>query len=75
MSRTQLYRKLKAIVGMSASEFIRYQRLKLAIDLLKKSDATVSEIAYQDGLNTPFYFIKCFKEGYNCTPNDYISKN
>ena len=75
MSRTQLHRKLKAIIGMSTSEFIRTQRLKLALTLLKKSDATVSEIAYQVGFNTPSYFIKCFKEIYNCTPSDYISGN
>ncbi|WP_299335800.1 hybrid sensor histidine kinase/response regulator transcription factor [uncultured Psychroserpens sp.] len=74
MSRTQLHRKLKAIVGMSASEFIRSQRLKLAIELLKKSDATTSEIAYQVGFNTPSYFIKCFKDVYNCTPSDYNLK-
>ncbi|MFD2917628.1 hybrid sensor histidine kinase/response regulator transcription factor [Psychroserpens luteus] len=74
MSRTQLHRKLKAIIGMTTSEFIRSQRLKLAIGLLKKSDATVSEIAYQVGFNTPSYFIKCFKEVYNCTPLEYISK-
>ncbi|WP_298898958.1 two-component regulator propeller domain-containing protein [uncultured Psychroserpens sp.] len=74
MSRTQLHRKLKAIVNMSTSEFIRAQRLKLSIDLLKKSDATISEIAYQIGFNTPSYFIKCFKDTYNCTPNEYLSK-
>jgi len=75
MSRTQLHRKLKAITGMSASEFIRSQRLKLAIRLLKESDASVSEIAYQVGFNTPSYFGKCFKEVYNCSPNEYHSKN
>src|SRR5690606_26251985 len=62
MSRTQLHRKLKAITGMSASEFIRSQRLKLAISLLKETDATISEIAYQVGFNSPSYFSKCFKE-------------
>ena len=73
MSRTQLQRKLKAISGMSASEFIRSQRLKLAIRLLEESDASISEIAYQVGFNTPSYFSKCFKEEYNCTPNEYLS--
>lgn len=73
MSRTQLHRKLKAITGMSASEFIRSQRLKLAIRLLEESDASISEIAYQVGFNTPSYFSKCFKEVYNCTPNEYLS--
>jgi len=73
-SRTQLHRKLKAITNMTTSEFIRSQRLKLAKELLQKSDATISEIAYQVGFNTPSYFIKCFKEIYHCTPNEYQSK-
>tara|TARA_R110002074_G_scaffold401877_1_gene602015 strand:- start:8007 stop:9338 length:1332 start_codon:yes stop_codon:yes gene_type:complete len=71
LSRTQLHRKLKAIFNMSASEFIRSQRLKLSLTLLKESDATVSEIAYQVGFNTPSYFIKCFKEVYHCTPQEF----
>ncbi|MBU2951663.1 response regulator [Tamlana agarivorans] len=74
MSRTQLHRKLKAISGCTTSEFIRLQRLKLAKDLLTKSDATVSEIGYQVGFNTPSYFIKCFKALYNCTPNEFSSR-
>ncbi len=74
MSRTQLHRKLKAITGMSASEFIRSQRLKLAVRLLKETDASISEIAYQVGFNTPSYFSKCFKDEYNCTPNEYLEK-
>lgn len=74
MSRTQLHRKLKAIVGLSSSEFIRSQRLKLSLNLIKESDATISEIAYQIGFNSPSYFIKCFKEIYGCTPNEYLSK-
>lgn len=74
ISRTQLHRKLKAITGMTTSEFLRSQRLKLAEELLNKSDATVSEIAYQVGFNTPSYFIKCFKETYGSTPSEYIPK-
>ena len=72
MSRTQLHRKLKSVYGLSTSEFIRSQRLKLSLQLLKKSDATISEIAYQIGFNSPSYFIKCFKETYNSTPSDYF---
>lgn len=73
MSRTQLHRKLKAITGQSTSEFIRTQRLKLAVQLLKKSDANVSEIAYQVGFNSPSYFTKCFKELYGSTPNNFLN--
>lgn len=75
MSRTQLHRKLKAIAGMSASEFIRSQRLNLAAKLMHETDASIAEIAYQVGFNTPSYFSKCFKEVYKCTPNEYLSNN
>jgi signal transduction histidine kinase/DNA-binding response OmpR family regulator len=72
ISRTQLHRKLKAITGQTTSEFIRTQRLKLAEQLLKQSDANVSEIAYQIGFNSPSYFSKCFKELYGSSPIDFI---
>ncbi|MBQ4913926.1 helix-turn-helix domain-containing protein [Maribacter sp. MMG018] len=71
MSRRQLQRKLKTIIGMSPIEFIRNERVKLAAKLLKLSDATVSEISYQVGFKTPSYFIKCFKETYGCTPSEF----
>ena len=74
MSRMQLHRKLKALTGLSATEFVRSQRLKLAADLLKKSDANVSEIGYSVGFNDHSYFAKCFKEMYGCSPTEYISK-
>ena len=74
MSRMQLHRKLKALTGLSATEFVRSQRLKLAADLLKKSDANVSEIGYSVGFNDHSYFAKCFKEMYGCTPTEFISK-
>jgi signal transduction histidine kinase/DNA-binding response OmpR family regulator len=74
MSRMQLHRKLKALTGLSASEFIRSQRLKLAAQLLKKSDANVSQIGYSVGFNNPGYFSKCFKEMYKLTPLEYSKK-
>ena len=71
MSRMQLHRKIKALTGLSASEFIRSQRLKLAAQLLKKSDINVSQVGYTVGFNVHSYFTKCFKEVYNCTPSEY----
>ncbi len=71
VSRTQLHRKLKSLYGLSTSEFIRSQRLKLSQKLLKESDATIAEIGYQVGFNSSSYFIKSFKEVYNMTPNEF----
>jgi len=75
LSRMQLHRKLKALTGLSASEFIRSQRLKLAAELLKKSDINVSQVGYSVGFNDHAYFSKCFKEAYKCTPSVYAQKN
>ena len=74
MSRMQLHRKLKALTGLSATEFIRSQRLKLAAQMLKKSDINVSQVGYAVGFNNHSYFTKCFKEHYGISPSDY-SKN
>ena len=74
MSRMQLHRKLKALTALSASEFIRSQRLKLAAGLLSANKVTVSEIGYQVGFNDPSYFTRCFKEAYGCSPTEYSQK-
>jgi ligand-binding sensor domain-containing protein/signal transduction histidine kinase/DNA-binding response OmpR family regulator len=72
MSRMQLYRKLMAFTGLSTSAFIRSQRLKQAVQILTTSDASINEVAYTVGFNTPSYFIKCFKETYKKTPLEYL---
>ncbi|OAB79668.1 response regulator [Cochleicola gelatinilyticus] len=74
VSRMQLHRKLKALTGQSTSEFLRSQRLKLAIVLLKKNTVTISEVAYSVGFNDPSYFTKCFKEEFGCSPTQYVSR-
>lgn len=74
MSRMQLHRKLKALTGLSTTAFIRDQRLRLAIQRLEKSGESISEIAYAVGFSSPSYFIKCFKETYGVTPNEFLEK-
>lgn len=74
MSRMQLHRKLKVLTGLSTSEFIRSQRLKLAAQLLKSSDINISQVGYSVGFNNHAYFSKCFKKMYNCTPSEYTKE-
>ena len=74
MSRMQLHRKLKALTGLSATEFVRSQRLKLAASLLQTSNSNISQIGYQVGFNDPSYFAKCFKDAYGCSPTEYSQK-
>jgi AraC-like DNA-binding protein len=72
MSRMQLHRKLKALTGQTATEFIRSQRLKLAADLLKSSQVNVSEIGYTVGFNNHSYFTQCFKNQFGVSPIEYV---
>ena len=73
MSRMQLHRKLKSLLGVTATEFLRNERLKTAIILLDQGNGNISEIAYSVGFNDVSYFSKCFKEFYLKTPTDYIN--
>jgi len=75
MSRMQLHRKLKGLTGLSATNFIRSQRLTMAAQLLGKSGANISEIGYRVGFNDPSYFSKCFKETYHCTPTEFAARH
>lgn len=70
MSRSQLHRKLKALIDQSTSEFIRNIRLKRAAELVKNKYGNTAEIAYEVGFNSVSYFIKCYKEVYGKTPGD-----
>jgi AraC-like DNA-binding protein len=44
------------------------------MQLLEKSQLTVSEVAYQVGFNSPKYFAKYFKEEYKVLPSSLVAK-
>lgn len=75
LSRMQLHRKLTALTGQSAGDFIRVMRLKRAAQLLEGQAATVSEIAYEVGFNSLSYFSKTFREQFGVSPNEYASRS
>ena len=70
LSRSQLYRRLKQINGLTISQFIRQVRLEEARKLLLSDTAPISEIAYLVGFNSPAYFHKCFQEYFGMTPGE-----
>lgn len=74
LSRTQLYRKLKALTNYSPVELLRMARLKRARLLLGSTQKSVSEIAYEVGFSSPSYFNKCYKEEYGEVPNEMVKK-
>lgn len=70
LSRSQLYRKVKALTGITATEFIRRIKLEEAKKLLIESNNSISEICYKMGFSSPSYFTKCYKEYFNRLPTD-----
>lgn len=71
MSNSTLYRKVKALTGMSANEYIRYRRLLKAKEMLQTGKHNVSETAYETGFSTPNYFRDCFKAAFGMSPSEF----
>ncbi|NQV01425.1 MAG: response regulator, partial [Bacteroidia bacterium] len=72
LSRTQVHRKLKALVDQSASEFIRTIRITYAAKLLEHKTGNISEIALEVGFSNPAYFAECFKKQFGILPSEFI---
>ncbi|MGQ7868765.1 nickel-binding protein [Sunxiuqinia sp. sy24] len=70
-SRSQLYRRMVSLTGMSPNNFIREYRLNKALSLINQQSGNISEIAYETGFNSPSYFAKCFHKKYGLSPSDY----
>jgi AraC-like DNA-binding protein len=70
-SKSQLYRKMISLTGMSLVNFIRDFRLNKALHLIKEQTHTISEIAYETGFNSPSYFTRCFLKKYGLLPSQF----
>ena len=71
LSRVQVYRKVKAILGCSVTDYIQNVRLEHAKFLLKEGKLSIAEIAYQVGYTSPSYFSTAFKAKYKQTPSSW----
>ncbi len=74
VSRSSLHRKMRVLTSQSATEFIRYVRMKKALKLMKESDLNIDEIGFAVGFNSHSYFTQCFKKLYGKTPSEYQSE-
>ncbi len=71
MSRSNLYRKIHSITGMTPTDFVRNTRLKEAALMLKTTTMSIEEIAYAVGFSSPGYFTRSFKKLFGMLPTQF----
>jgi signal transduction histidine kinase/DNA-binding response OmpR family regulator len=71
VSRVQLYRKAKALIGYNINDYITTARLQKAKFLLANENITISAIAFKVGFSSQAYFSNVFKAKFNLTPSEY----
>lgn len=75
ISRVQLHRKVKEMMGITVGDFIRNLRLQQAARLLEQGDLNISQITYAVGLTNPTHFSAAFKKYFGVTPKLYMQKH
>jgi DNA-binding response OmpR family regulator len=73
MSKTQLYKKVKALTGQSLFEFIYTIRLKKAAEILVNENVSVSEAAARVGYSNLSVFTRSFTRQFKINPSKYAS--
>lgn len=71
MSHSVLYKKIKALTGLTLIEFITEIRLKIAKSLIVEQGFSVSEACFKVGYSNRKYFSKLFKKRFNKTPSEF----
>lgn len=71
-SRTNFYRKIKALTGVTPNDLLRVCRLNRAAQLLLTREYTIGEISDMTGFGTQSHFSNLFKRQFGVTPRDYL---
>ncbi len=74
VSRAHLHRKMKDLIGMTPSDYIRNIRLKRACELLRRPDIEVTQVAYKIGFTSQPHFSSHFKRYTGFSPSEYRAK-
>jgi AraC-like DNA-binding protein len=72
MSRVQLYRKIKALTGVSPGTVIHRHRMQRAAELIQGKAGNLAEISLSVGFTNPSYFSKRFREYYGSSPRAFF---
>ena len=71
IGRTNFYRKVRELMGMSPNDYLRRCRMERAAELLRTTDLPVSDVCVQIGVPDAQYFSRVFKTFYGVTHTAY----
>ncbi|MGE4434559.1 MAG: two-component regulator propeller domain-containing protein [Bacteroidales bacterium] len=72
MSRSQFYRKIKALTNQSLHDFVIALRMKKALEYLLSGDYNISQTAFKVGFSLPSNFSRTFTKHFGASPSQYI---
>ena len=75
IGRTNFYRKVREVTGISPNDYLRKCRMERASELLRTTELTISDICVQVGVTDAQYFSKVFKVYFETTPTAYREKH
>ena len=75
ISKTEVLRCFKTIMGISPISYLNSYRLQRAAHMLINTEKSIQEIAEICGFDDNSYFSKLFKKKYHVTPHDYRFQN
>lgn len=70
LSKAQLYRKIKALTGLTPHGLIKNFRLKKARQMIAEGEFSITEVIYMTGFNNRTYFYRSYKEIFGETPGE-----
>ena len=71
VGRTNFYRKVRELTGMSPNDYLRRCRMERAAELLGDSETPINDICTQVGMPDAQYFSRVFKGYYGVSPSVY----
>ena len=71
LGRTNFYRKVRELMGMSPNDYLRKCRMERAAELLCSSELAVSDVCVQVGMPDAQYFSRVFKAHFGISPSIY----
>lgn len=69
LTRRTLFRQIKETTGMTPDVFLKRLRLVTARALLKETELSVTEIAFQCGFSNSNHFSTCYKNAFGYSPS------